>query len=74
MGEKSLQLRLGAAIRERRVALGLIQEGFADAIKMHRAYYSKIERGEQNLTLMTLLRVSVGLGIKPSQVLRDVGH
>jgi len=74
MGEESLQLRLGAAIRERRMALGLSQEGFADAIKMHRAYYSKIERGERNLTLMTLLRVASGLGTKPSQLLRDVGH
>lgn len=74
MIEESLQLRLGAAIRERRVALGLSQEGFADAIKMHRAYYSKIERGERNLTLVTLLRVCDGLGIKPSQILRDVGR
>jgi transcriptional regulator with XRE-family HTH domain len=74
MGEESLQLRLGAAIRERRIALGLSQEGFADAIKMHRAYYSKIERGERNLTLLTLLRVANGLGIKPSQLLREVGN
>lgn len=41
MGEESLQLRLGASIRERRMALGLSQEGFADAIKMHRAYYNE---------------------------------
>ncbi|UZW60267.1 helix-turn-helix domain-containing protein [Lysobacter enzymogenes] len=74
MGEESLQLRLGAAIRQRRMALGLSQEGFADAIKMHRAYYSKIERGERNLTLMTLLKVASGLGTKPSQLLRDVGY
>ena len=45
MDEESLQVRLGAVIRDRRVALGVSQEAFADSIKMHRAYYSKIERG-----------------------------
>lgn len=73
MDELSLQMRLGAAIRERRTSLALSQEGFADAIKMHRAYYSKIERGERNLTLVTLWRVARGLGLTPSQLLRDAG-
>lgn len=73
MDEASRRLRLGAAIRERRVALAVSQEGFADAIRMHRTYYSSIERGERNLTLETLWRVAEGLGVKLSQLLRDAG-
>lgn len=71
MDEKLLQVRLGTAIRERRAGLALSQEAFADSIKMHRAYYSKIERGERNLTLQTLVRVANGLGIAPSLLLTE---
>lgn len=71
MDEKLLQVRLGSAIRERRAALALSQEVFADSIKMHRAYYSKIERGERNVTLQTLARVAQGLGVPPSLLLKE---
>lgn len=71
MDEESLQIRLGTVIRDRRTALGLSQEAFADAIRMHRAYYSKIERGERNLTLQTISRVAQGLGVTGWQLLKD---
>ena len=73
MDEASLQEKLGAAIRKRRTALEMTQEAFADSIKMHRAYYSKIERGERNVTLATLWRVAGGLGLEPSELLRVAG-
>jgi transcriptional regulator with XRE-family HTH domain len=73
MDEESLQLRLGTVIRDRRTALGVSQEAFADSIKMHRAYYSKIERGERNLTLQTIARVARGLGVKGAQLLKEAG-
>lgn len=74
MGEGLLQRKVGAAIRARREARGVSQESFADEIGMHRAYYSKIERGERNLTLTTLERVASGLGIRVSQLLKEAGH
>jgi transcriptional regulator with XRE-family HTH domain len=73
MDGASLQEKLGAAIRDRRTTLQMSQEAFADSIKMHRAYYSKIERGERNVTLVTLWRVARGLGLEPSQLLREAG-
>lgn len=69
---KSLQ-ELGAAIRARREALGFSQESFADEIKMHRTYYSAIERGEKNLTVAVLERVARGLGAKLSAVFSEAG-
>ncbi len=62
MKSQKIAERLGTAIRRRREALDLSQEAFADQIEMHRTYYSAIERGEKNLQLSTLERVSVGLG------------
>lgn len=61
MDDATLRMRLGETIRSRRQALDLSQEGFADSIGMHRAYYSSIERGERNLTLTTIARVASGL-------------
>lgn len=74
MDEATLKSKLGLAIRERRTALGFSQESFADAIGMHRAYYSTIERGERNLTLQTLCRVAAGLKTRPSELLRASGE
>lgn len=69
MNSGTLQKQLGDAIRRERAALSHSQESFADLIKMHRAYYSAIERGERNLTLQTLHRVAKGLGMRMSEIL-----
>ena len=74
MKDSSLQEDLGSAIRVRRAALGFSQDTFADSIGMHRAYYSKIERGEKNVTVETLRKVARGLGVKASQLLKDIGE
>ena len=73
MDEATMQRRLGAAIRERRTALGFSQDTFADEIEMHRAYYSSIERGERNLTLQTLTRVARGLKLRAAELLAEEG-
>lgn len=69
MDELTLQKTLGAVVRTRRTELGYSQDTFADAIGMHRAYYSSIERGERNLTLHTLWRVAGGLGTKVADLM-----
>lgn len=73
MQDENFHLRLGTAIRTSRMAIGWSQERFADAISMHRAYYSAIERGEKNITLGTLVRLAKGLGVKPSELLTAAG-
>lgn len=73
MKASTLAHRIGAAVRRRREALGYSQEDFAEAIDMHRTYYSAIERGERNLTIGTLERVAAGLRAKLSELLADAG-
>lgn len=74
MKARSLQQRVGEALRRRREALRITQEDFADSIDMHRTYYSAIERGEKNLTLTTLDRVCKGLDARPWEVMRDAAE
>lgn len=71
MKGRSLQKRIGTAVRKRREGLGFSQEGFADHISMHRTYYGAVERGEKNLQLTTLERVCEGLKVRMWEVLRE---
>jgi transcriptional regulator with XRE-family HTH domain len=41
--------------------------------RMHRTYYSAIERGEQNITLDTLETVCKGLGVRMREVMKEAG-
>ncbi|MFC5570801.1 helix-turn-helix domain-containing protein [Lysobacter yangpyeongensis] len=71
MEPATLQMKLGTAIRARRIALGFSQDSFADRIRMHRAYYSAIERGERNVTLHTVYRVAQGLLTSVADLMAD---
>lgn len=73
MDKVTLQIKLGAVMRARREALGYSQDTFADAISMHRAYYSAIERGERNVTMHTVARVAEGLGMRIAELMADAG-
>jgi transcriptional regulator with XRE-family HTH domain len=66
-----LQKRIGVVIRKKREARDFTQEGFADHIQMHRAYYGALENGKKNLQLSTLERVCEGLGVQMSEIIRD---
>lgn len=65
--------RVGLAMRQRREALQISQDDFAEKIGMHRAQYSALERGEKNPTLPTLERICRGLQVRISELLRDAG-
>lgn len=54
---------LGKTIRALRIELGLSQEAFADEVTIDRSYLGGIERGEHNLALINLLKISKALGI-----------
>ena len=62
-------LRLGAAIRQRRMSLGLSQEALADCAEIDRSHMGKIERGERNVTFLNILRIAKALSSKPSDLL-----
>ena len=73
MNENEQLLALCQALRAARMKLGHSQDSYADSINMHRAYYSALERGEKNITFKTLCKVTMGLGISPSALLKSAG-
>jgi DNA-binding XRE family transcriptional regulator len=72
-GKSAEQQALGAAIRQAREDAGYSQEGFASYAKVDRSYYGAIERGEFNLTMETLLRISRALELPISELYRRAG-
>jgi transcriptional regulator with XRE-family HTH domain len=48
---------LGQRIRERRRGLGMSQEGLAHEAGLDRSYVGRIERGEHNLTFISLVKL-----------------
>jgi transcriptional regulator with XRE-family HTH domain len=58
----SMQEQLAAAIRRRRLALGLSQLQLAAAVRTPRPLVSRVERGTHTITIDTLIRYARGLG------------
>ena len=67
----SFQAAFGAAVAARRRALPMSQEAFADRCGLDRTYVSGVERGRRNPTLAVIRRIADGLGVPPSDLLRD---
>ena len=61
----------GKAVRHIREQKGLSQEALADLSHLHRTYIGGIERGERNVGLLNLLRLSKALKVLPSELLQD---
>ncbi|MHB8742714.1 MAG: helix-turn-helix domain-containing protein [Sulfuricaulis sp.] len=62
--------RLGLVIRRHRERLKVTQEAFADEHAINRTYYSAIERGTQNLSILNLGRIADALDVPLSRLLR----
>jgi transcriptional regulator with XRE-family HTH domain len=61
----------GENIRRFRVQAGLSQEAVAERMGVDRAYVSSMERGQQNVTLLTLWHTAQALGVKPVDLLNE---
>ncbi|GAA1440051.1 helix-turn-helix domain-containing protein [Leifsonia poae] len=59
----------GARIREARVALGMSQEDIAHLADMHVTNYGRVERGEANSELHTIVRLATALNVDPGTLL-----
>ena len=69
--KKSELILFGKAVRRIREQKGLSQEALADLCHLHRTYIGGIERGERNVGLLNLLRLSKALKVLPSELLQD---
>lgn len=62
---------LGKRIKEERLKLNLTQEKLAECVDISASYMGQIERGERNVTLDTLLKISNNLNVSIDYLLKD---
>ena len=61
--------RFGQAVRRLREEAGYSQEAFAAAAKIDRTYYSKIERGRANVSLLVVAKIAKTLRVRLADLL-----
>lgn len=68
MKKREILVKFGKKVREERKKLGYSQEILAEKAGVHRTYIGMIERGEKNITLANIQKVSKALKIKISKL------
>lgn len=61
MSDSQVLLRIGRAIRQVRLNLNYTQEKLAEISGIDRSFLGKIERGEVNVSVLTLCEIAKGL-------------
>lgn len=61
--------RVGKTIRKYRMQKGISQEKLAELAELHRTYIGQVERGEKNLTLLSMERIAKALGVEVRDLL-----
>ena len=64
-------LALGEAVRHLRVRAGLSQEALALTAEIDRSYLGGIERGEHNVAVINLLKLSGTLGVSLADLIKQ---
>jgi transcriptional regulator with XRE-family HTH domain len=72
MKKRELLVKFGKKVREERKKLGYSQEVLAEKAGVHRTYIGMIERGEKNITLANIQKVSKALKIKISELTKGL--
>ena len=65
-------VKLGKNLRKAREALGWSQEDLAHQCGVHRTYVGAVERGEYNVTILTLRRLTKALGVSLQSAIRGI--
>jgi transcriptional regulator with XRE-family HTH domain len=65
--------RFSANLRELREAAGMTQMQLSNACGLHMTEISRLERGERNPRLTTIVQLAGGLGVSPRALLDGIG-
>jgi transcriptional regulator with XRE-family HTH domain len=68
---KRLSIEFGLALRDARLRASLSQRDVAKRARVRRTYISRVELGEQNLTLATMVRLARAVGLGVSLAITD---
>lgn len=64
--------KFGNKIRSLRLQMGISQENFALKIGMDRTYYASVEKGNRNISLLNIEKISKGFGISLSELFENI--
>lgn len=67
-----LLLKFGEKVKSQRIKIGLSQEELAAEAGVHRTYIGMIERGEKNITLLNIKKLSKALKIRVDDLVKDL--
>ncbi|PYP92745.1 MAG: XRE family transcriptional regulator [Candidatus Angelobacter sp. Gp1-AA117] len=70
---EKINKQVGKQIHVLRQRQGISQEELADICGLHRSHLGQIERGELNVTVVTVQRIGRGLGVSLNQILGSIG-
>jgi len=63
----NFSLEIGKRIKDLRIIKGWSQEQLSFESQLHRTYIGSVERGERNITLVNLKRITDALQISPAE-------
>ena len=69
--ETILRRRLGTNVRLKRAASSLTVKKAAERAQMNSRHWQKIEAGQTNATLFTLVRIAEALDVEPGELLLE---
>lgn len=69
-GGHMIQCKFGLTIKKFREQTGLSQEKFALKIGMDRTYYSSVEAGKRNISLVNIKKIADGLEISLGELFK----
>lgn len=61
-------IKIGKRIRELRKKRGYSQEDFAAAAQLGRSYAGRVERGEQNISIQSLIQIALTLEVEVGEI------
>ena len=67
--DKQRLIKIGANIRNARKQRGYSQEEFADIAGFSRSYYTEIETGKRNMSVLNLIRIIEALNVDPNEII-----
>ena len=70
--DKQHLLKIGDNIRTIRKQRGYSQEEFADIAGFSRSYYTEIETGKRNISVLNLTKIIKALNVNPNEIIGTI--
>ncbi len=72
MRKEPVLVEIGSRVQQLRLQKGISQEALAHIAGLHRTYLGMVERGERNVTVVNLLRITTALEVNPAVILEGL--